>query len=198
LALPQAAAPSAIQQSIARIQEACQAPPLAPQEYRLLFDLMAKEINDNDLIGAQTIANITQRAQERGLDLRRDDIRFVLEVVSEADPWFEQGASADLFAARFRNFVVARCRGQGLKLSASEFDLIDAWFGTTFGGSGPARLAPPSATPPAAALAPEERSGRWWSLDDGRAHNMERDAAPPAGAQGADELPRIARSRLRG
>src|SRR3546814_3626274 len=56
--------------------------------------------------------------------------RFVLEVVSEADPWFEQGASADVFAARFRNFVVARCRGQGLKLSANEFDLIDAWFGT--------------------------------------------------------------------
>src|SRR5262245_48606631 len=151
VALPQAAAPSAIQQSIARIQEACQAPPLAPQEYRLLFDLMAKEINDNDLIGAQTIANITQRAQERGLDLRRDDIRFVLDVVSEADPWFEQGASADLFAARFRNFVVARCRGQGLKLSASEFDLIDAWFGTAFAG-GPARLAPPPSATPSAAV----------------------------------------------
>ena len=106
--------PAAVQQSIARIQEACQAPPLAPPEYRLLFEVMAKEITDNDLIGAQTLANITQRAQERGLDLRRDDVRFVLEVVSEADPWFEQGASANLFAGRFRNFVVARCRGQGL------------------------------------------------------------------------------------
>ena len=53
---------------------------------------MAKEISDNDLIGAQTLANITQRAQERGLGVRRDDVRFVLEVVSEADPWFEQGA----------------------------------------------------------------------------------------------------------
>ena len=119
---------AAIQQSIARIQEACQAPPLAPHEYRLLFEVMAKEISDNDLIGAQTLANITQRAQERGLDVRRDDVRFVLEVVSEADPWFEQGASANLFAGRFRNFVVARCRGQGLNLSADELDLIDAWF----------------------------------------------------------------------
>ena len=89
---------------------------------------MAKEISDNDLIGAQTLANITQRAQERGLGVRRDDVRFVLEVVSEADPWFEQGASANLFAGRFRNFVVARCRGQGLNLSADELDLIDAWF----------------------------------------------------------------------
>jgi NYN domain len=191
VALQRAEVPSAIQQSIARIQEACQAPPLAPQEYRVLFDIMAKEINDNDLIGAQTIANITQRAQERGLDLRRDDIRFVLEVVSESDPWFEQGASTDLFAARFRNFVVARCRGQGLQLSAKEFDLIDAWFGTAFGSSGPARLAPPSA---ASTTEPDGRGSRWWSLDDGRAHNLEaRGAAPAEVKEAADELPRIAR-----
>ena len=119
-AAARAEVPSAIQQSIARIQEACQAPPLSPAEYRVLFEVIAKEMSENDLIGAQTLANITQRAQERGLELRRDDVRFVLEVVSEADPWFEQGASASLFAGRFRNFVVARCRGQGLQLSADE------------------------------------------------------------------------------
>ena len=55
-------------------------------------------------------------------------MRFVLDVVSEADPWFDQGASPNLFAGRFRNFVVARCRGQGLNLSADELDLIEAWF----------------------------------------------------------------------
>lgn len=196
-------ASSAIQRSIARIQEACQAPPLAPQEYRLLFDIMAKEISDNDLIGTQTVANITRRAQERGLDLRRDDIRFVLEVVSEADPWFEQGASTDLFAARFRNFVVARCRGQGLKLTTNEFDLIDAWFaGAALGSSGPARLAPPAASPAGSAL-PAPEGGRWWSLDDGHAHNLEPRGAAPGEGQGpdqgaTDELPRVARRRLRG
>jgi hypothetical protein len=117
-----------IQQSIARIHEACQAPAMAPHEYRTLFEVMASEINENDLIGAQTLANIQNRAKDRGLEVNRDDVRFVLEVVSEPDPWFEQGASANLFAGRFRNFVVARCRGQGLNLSADELDLIDAWF----------------------------------------------------------------------
>ena len=86
----------------------------------MLFEIMAKEIGDNDLTGVQTLSNIAERAQERGIELRRDDVRFVLEVVSEADPWFEQGASVDVFATRFRNFVVARCRGQGLSLSAGE------------------------------------------------------------------------------
>lgn len=122
---------SAIQRSIARIQDACQAPPLAPFEYRTLFESMAAEISDNDLIGAQTLANVVKRAHERGIEVRKDDVRFILEVVSEADPWFEQGASANLFAGRFRNFVVARCRSQGLHLSADELDLIDAWFAGT-------------------------------------------------------------------
>ena len=205
---PTATASAAVQQSIARIQEACQAPPLAPHEYRLLFEVMAKEINDNDLIGAQTLANITQRAQERGLDVRRDDVRFILEVVSEADPWFEQGASANLFAGRFRNFVVARCRGQGINLSADELDLIDAWFA---GGTVPlqqasaGRISPPALAPqvqsaPAAGPAPSAAS-RWWSLDDGRPHTTD----PPRVAQaigqqgpgGAEEFPRIVRTRLR-
>jgi hypothetical protein len=191
--------PSAIQQSIARIQEACQAPPLAPPEYRVLFEIMAKEINDNDLIGAQTLTNITQRAQERGLDVRRDDVRFVLEVVSEADPWFEHGASANLFAGRFRNFVVARCRGQGLNLSADELDLIDAWFA---GGTMPQNMSAPK---PAKAAIPhgepqqtEARgSGRWWSLDDGRSHTMEQQPSAHDQQHG-EEFPRIVRTRLRG
>ena len=174
---------------------------------------MAKEITENDLIGAQTLTNITQRAQERGLDVRRDDVRFVLEVVSEADPWFEQGASANLFAGRFRNFVVARCRGQGLNLSADELDLIDAWFA---GGTLPpehgraARRRRSQAPAPAPAgrspqPAPAPRGAR--RRAGGRSTTAARtitstDAAaagpaPAAQAQG-EEFPRIVRTRLRG
>lgn len=119
---------SAIQKSIARIHEACQAPPISPPEYRVLFDVMAEEINANGLTGTQTLVNICERAKALGVEIRKDDARFILEVVSEADPWFEQGASAALFASRFRNFVIARCKSQGLQLSATELDLIEAWF----------------------------------------------------------------------
>ena len=34
--------PSPMQQSIARIYEACQAPPLAPAEYRAVFDILER------------------------------------------------------------------------------------------------------------------------------------------------------------
>ena len=200
---PRADAPT-IQQSITRIHDACQAPPLAPPEYRALFEVMAQEINANGLTGAQTLTNITHRAADLGVTVKRDDVRFVLEVVSETDPWFEQGASANLFASRFRNFVIARCRSQGLQLSAEELDLIDAWFG----GSPVAQRAAvsPEQSRPASdagyapvARAPaaqqqtyaSEPSDRWWSADEGR----------QAGAQDAgldDQMPLIVRNRLRG
>ena len=212
---------SSIQQSIARIHEACQAPPLAPPEYRVLFEVMAQEITDNGLIGAQTIANITQRAQERGLDARRDDVRFILEVVSEADPWFEQGASANLFAGRFRNFVVARCRGQGLNLSADELDLIEAWFAgapaqTATASTRHATQPQPGAQPaqqtaapaPHRAMQSPDPRASYWALDEGRQHvadqrpaprsPMMQPQAPAATDQTGDDFPRIVRTRLRG
>ncbi len=198
---------AAIQQSIARIHEACKAPPLSPPDYRLLFNMLAQEINAHGLNGAQTLASVLKRSQEEGAEFRRDDVRFVLEVVSEADPWFEQGASANLFAGRFRNFVVARCRGQGLNLSADELDLIEAWFaGPVAPQRRPASTGPARGTAPAQDLisqndpAPDARPERWWTIEEGR-----QSASGPAGmnrfsgdADGGEEFPRIVRSRIKG
>ena len=192
-----------IQQSIARIHEASQAPTLSPPDYRTLFDVMAQEIGTNGPAGAQTLANIVKRAQDMGLDIRRDDVRFVLDVVGEGDPWFTQGVSASLFASRFRNFVVARCRSQGLNLSADELDLIEAWFAAPAAPQRNPSTAYAQAPHPQAAAAPAPRPGpaqgpdtelradRWWSLDDGH------QPAPEPGMS-SDEFPRIIRTRLRG
>lgn len=198
---------SGIHQSIARIYEACKAPPLAPPEYRMLFELIALEINENGLIGAQTIHNIAQRAQDRGIDVRRDDVRFILEVVSEADPWFEQGASPNLFAGRFRNFVVARCRAQGLTLSADELDLIEAWFAGNAQPAQGTRQAPPAPTfaaaPPPRPVATAAAEPTYWPAEDtrqqvGDTRLRTHAAAHEGGEIAADDFPRIVRTRLRG
>jgi hypothetical protein len=192
-----------IQQSIARIHEASQAPTLSPPDYRTLFDVMAQEIGTNGPAGAQTLANIIKRAQDLGLDIRRDDVRFVLDVVGEGDPWFTQGVSPSLFASRFRNFVVARCRSQGLNLSADELDLIEAWFAAPAasqrGPAAPVYGAAPQPQPaaPQQHQAPpaggELRADRWWALDDD--HQPQQ---VPEQGYGNDEFPRIIRTRLRG
>jgi hypothetical protein len=184
---------TSLQQSVTRIYEACQAPPLSPPDYRRLFEAMAAEITENGLQGSQTLANIQARTMAAGLQIQRDDVRFVLDVVSEPDPWFEQGASANLFAGRFRNFVVARCRGQGLNLSVEELDLIEAWF-----TGGPEMMARPAEPRREAAPAPAPQRAApstegWWQQDAGRG---EPDANNGPGTD--DEFPRIVRSRLRG
>ena len=177
---------SQLQQSISRIHEACQAPTLSPPEYRVLFEVMADEINANSLSGSQTLINIGGRALDMGLEVRREDIRFVLEVVSEPDPWFEQGASANLFASRFRNFVIARCRAQGLNLTSSELDLVDAWF-----GGAPASRAPQPQS------APQQQAPASFAQPQGYDPNLV-PQRPYGEAGGDDEFPRIVRSRLRG
>jgi len=193
---------SQIQQSIARIHEACQAPPLSPPEYRVLFEVMAAEITSNNLSGQQTLLHIVERARDMGLEVRRDDVRFVLEVVSETDPWFEQGASANLFASRFRNFVVARCRQQGLNLSADEIDLIDAWFGgapaSQRAAQAPAQQPAPRAPQPQGYGMPAPQPNDRWASQDPRASSQGAPPAPQFGPETDDEFPRIVRSRLRG
>lgn len=175
---------SQMQNSIARIYEACQAPTLAPAEYRAVFEILAEEITENSLSGTQTVSNVIARAQSRGFELKRDDARFILEVVSEADPWFDQGASAVLFGGRFRNFVVARCRGQGLALSAEELDLIDNWFAGAM--SAPQGRA---ASPQGAEQEPRGPA-RWWPQGSGQP------VPEPVSAGGSDEdFPRIVRTR---
>jgi hypothetical protein len=199
-----------IQQSIARIHDACQAPALAPAEYRVLFDVMAQEITANGLQGAQTLVNITQRAREFGLDIKRDDLRFIYDVVSESDPWFEQGTTATLFASRFRNFVVARCRSQGLSLSADELDLIEAWFSAPQPPASSRALpygrapAAPAASASKPVSSTPHAGEQWWSLEEGRQRIAEqRDAEQRAANsytqnQNEEEFPRIVRSRFRG
>ncbi|MEO0618448.1 MAG: NYN domain-containing protein, partial [Pseudomonadota bacterium] len=123
-----AATADPFQQMIGRILEACQAPPLSPPQYATLFEIIAAEIAENALNGGQTLANIGARAAARRVTIAPNDIRFVLDVISEPDPWFAQGVGADIFAMRFRDFVVTRCRSQGMELMGDDLRLIDKWF----------------------------------------------------------------------
>lgn len=193
-----------LQDSIALIHQACKAPPLSPPEYRAVFTLLANEIGTNQMQGHQTIENVRALASELGIDAKKEDIRFIIDVVGKQDPWFEQGASALVFASRFRNFVIGQCQDAGMQLSADEIDLIDAWFagGTTTEQSEtrkeadtqPARA--PQTEQAAASLPLGERTARWWQETAGSRGDDDLGAISGDNDR-ADEFPRIVRNRLK-
>ncbi len=195
-----------LQDSIALIHQACKAPPLSPPEYRAIFTLLANELGTNQMQGHQTIENVRGLANELGIDAKKEDIRFIIDVVGKQDPWFEQGASALVFASRFRNFVIGQCQDAGMQLSADEIDLIDAWFaGGNIAEQSESRksadAAPPAHAPqadqaPASSLPLGERTARWWQETAGA--RGDDDLGAIAGANDrTDEFPRIVRNRLK-
>ena len=120
-----------LQRSITRIYEACQAPPLPPSEYQVLFALIAAEVRENGFTPERTAPAVVARAGEAGLKLSAKDVSFVIEAVDEVDPWLEHTRSPSAVARAYRDYVLSRCSQAGVQLSDDEYQLVQVWFGAS-------------------------------------------------------------------
>lgn len=128
-----------LQRSITRIYEACQAPPLPPSEYQVLFALIATEVRENGFAPDRSAEAVVKRASESGLKLAAKDVTFVIEAVDEVDPWLEHTRSPAAVARAYRDYVLARCAQAGVMLSEDERQLVQVWFGASqWSGNTPA------------------------------------------------------------
>ncbi len=128
-----------LQRSITRIYEACQAPPLPPSEYQVLFALIAAEVREKGFTPERTAAAVVARAGEAGLKLSAKDVSFVIDAVDEVDPWLEHTRSPSAVARAYRDYVLSRCGQAGVQLSDDEYQLVQVWFGANqWNGSPPA------------------------------------------------------------
>jgi hypothetical protein len=125
-----------LQRSITRIYEACQAPPLPPSEYQVLFALIAAEVRENGFAPEQTAAAVVGRAAEAGLKLSSKDVTFVIQAIDDIDPWLEHTRSPSAVARAYRDYVLARCSQAGVQLSDDEYQLVQVWFGANQWGGG--------------------------------------------------------------
>jgi len=126
-----------LQRSITRIYEACQAPPLPPSEYQLLFTLIAAEVRENGFSPDRSSEAVIARAGAAGLKLSAQDVSFVIDAVDEIDPWLEHTRSPAAVARAYRDYVLTRCAQVGLDLTDDEYQLIQVWFGASqWTGSG--------------------------------------------------------------
>lgn len=120
-----------LQHSITRIYEACQAPPLPPSEYQLLFTLIAAEVRENGFAPDRSAGAVVTRAAAAGLKLSLKDVSFVIEAVDEIDPWLEHTRSPSAVARAYRDYVLGRCSQVGVDLTDDEYQLIQVWFGAS-------------------------------------------------------------------
>ncbi len=120
-----------LQRSITRIYEACQAPPLPPSEYQLLFTLIAAEVREHSFAPNRSAEAVIARASAAGLKLSAQDVGFVINAVDEIDPWLEHTRSPAAVARAYRDYVLARCTQVGLDLTDDEYQLIQVWFGAS-------------------------------------------------------------------
>ena len=139
-----------LQRSITRIYEACQAPPLPPSEYQVLFALIAAEVREKGFTPERTAAAVVTRAGEAGLKLSAKDVSFVIDAVDEVDPWLEHTRSPSAVARAYRDYVLSRCSQAGVQLSDDEYQLVQVWFGANqWNGNAPAPTEQASASPAA-------------------------------------------------
>lgn len=140
-----------LQRSITRIYEACQAPPLPPSEYQVLFTLIAAEVRENGFAPDRSAAAVVARAAKAGLKLSEKDVAFVLQGVDDMDPWLEHTRSSSAVARAYRDYVLGRCTQAGLRLTDDEQQLIQVWFGASQwsgANSSDTRPGDPSLPPP--------------------------------------------------
>ncbi len=154
-----------LQRSITRIYEACQAPPLPPSEYQLLFTLIAAEVRENGFAPERSAQAVVTRAAAAGLKLSLKDVSFVLDAVDEIDPWLEHTRSPAAVARAYRDYVLGQCSQVGLDLTDDEYQLIQVWFGASQWAS-PAASGTSEAARVEAAL-PQDLSRRYGQPDLG-------------------------------
>src|SRR5262249_51872534 len=106
-----------LQHSITRIYEACQAPPLPPSEYQLLFTAIAAEVRENGFAPERSASAVVTRAAAAGLKLSLKDVSFVIDAVDEIDPWLEHTRSPSAVARAYRDYVLGRCSQVGVDLT---------------------------------------------------------------------------------
>lgn len=202
MAPPQPAASSSsklgeLQQSITRIYTACQAPPLPPSEYQLLFTLIAAEVRDHGFRPNETAAAVVARAQDAGLKLSPGDVAFVLGAVDEIDPWLERTQSAAAVARAYRDYVLRRCQAAGLNLTDDEHQLIQVWFGASQWGqqrneNNAEKLRGPSPLPRAPFASPRSDGFGHGDAGNDRKYGSDlarRPASPQAGERSDIPLP---------
>ncbi|MGO9172242.1 MAG: toll/interleukin-1 receptor domain-containing protein [Rhodomicrobium sp.] len=120
-----------LQDTITRIYEASNAPPLPPSEYQPLFSLIATEVRERGFATINTAQAVAASANQEGLHIALQDVIFVVNALDEIDPGLDHTRTPAAVAKAYRDWVLSKCHQEGVKLTDDEHTLIQVWFGAS-------------------------------------------------------------------
>ena len=136
---------------IAKVTRVSGCPALRPNEFRLLFEQMAAELQH--LNGTSRVpwtqwylaSAVYERCAEQGARITRDAVSYVLTSLENAGYNWHAGSdyhSADNLTDTFLDNLEALCEGARLELSDEELGLLEEWISDTQVEPAPAESAP--------------------------------------------------------
>jgi hypothetical protein len=111
----------------ARISRVTDIPGLTSDGYRILFEELAAEVGENGFSRHGTSRAVRDRCVERGEQVGRNAVNFVLNGLLYAGQSPRRGDTAEELAAIFADNAVALCQNARMELSPDEITLLRQW-----------------------------------------------------------------------
>jgi len=112
-----------------KIHQLTETPYLMPEHYALLFQELAREINENGYQMTRTSKTVRDRCVEKGAPIARSHVNFVLIGIGHTGHRFgsQEREEPRQLAERLVDNIVNLCRTAQLSLSESELAQIQTW-----------------------------------------------------------------------
>lgn len=137
--------PEALRDFARRISQVTGAPLLHPEEFEAVFQALEEELRENTYSLFQTSKAVRDRCIEKGFEIPRKSVNFLLQGIAHTGHQFEENPltdTADNFAEMTRENLVELCRQAQLPLLPPDHRLLHQWIP---GGLLRAQLEPVSA-----------------------------------------------------
>jgi len=158
---PLAGLPEPLATFIARVNRLTETPRLGPAQYRLLFEVIAKELGRAPYSLMGTGKAVRDQCVERGESIARQSVTFVLRGLAYVGyPLYrtDRGHSPEELGRAFRGNLVNLLRQAQAEVTDADLEMLDAWLGAAPAADSAPADPPPSAGPASVAVPSAEPS----------------------------------------
>ncbi|MCA9545201.1 MAG: NYN domain-containing protein [Myxococcales bacterium] len=114
---------------VRRVFQITGVPKLTPEQFALVFQFIASEVNAHGYSLSQTSKEVRDRCQDAGESVPRQAVIFVLKGLSYRGYDFESDEphAPRILAAMFRDNVIDLCENAGMEMTEKQLSLLDRW-----------------------------------------------------------------------